>query len=139
MTEQTFIANKENLDQVSAFVCGQLEAWRCSMKARMQLELAVEELFVNIASYAYPDTTKSLERIAVVQMQLLPEQLVEITFRDRGIPYDPLKRSDPDITKKADDREIGGLGIFIVKKSMDHMWYCYEDGWNILRIQKKIS
>lgn len=63
---------------------------------------------------------------------------VIITFIDRGIPYDPLKKDDPDITLSAEEREIGGLGIFMVKKTMDEITYEYKDGQNILRIRKDI-
>ena len=98
----------------------------------MQLDVAVEELFVNIASYAYVDKIG----IADITIELLPGQVVQITFRDSGIPYNPLEKPDPDITKPAEEREIGGLGIYIVKKSMDEVLYRYEDGQNILTIRK---
>ena len=103
-----------------------------SWKAGTVLDVAVEELFVNIASYAYVDKTG----IADITIELLPGQVVQITFRDSGIPYNPLEKPDPDITKPAEEREIGGLGIYIVKKSMDEVLYRYEDGQNILTIRK---
>ena len=132
MTQRTFEAVRENLDQVLTFLDSQLENWDCPMRVQMQLDVAVEELFVNIASYAYVDKTG----IADITIELLPGQVVQITFRDSGIPYNPLEKPDPDITKPAEEREIGGLGIYIVKKSMDEVLYRYEDGQNILTIRK---
>ena len=132
MTQRTFDAVRENLDQVLTFLDSQLESWDCPMRVQMQLDVAVEELSVNIASYAYVDKTG----IADITIELLPGQVVQITFRDSGIPYNPLEKPDPDITKPAEEREIGGLGIYIVKKSMDEVLYRYEDGQNILTIRK---
>lgn len=132
MTQRTFDAVRENLDQVLTFLDSQLESWGCPMRVQMQLDVAVEELFVNIASYAYGEKTGTAE----ITMNLLPGQIVEITFRDSGIPYNPLEKPDPDITKPAEEREIGGLGIYIVKKSMDEVLYRHEDGQNILTIRK---
>ena len=132
MTQRTFDAVRENLDQVLTFLDSQLESWDCPMRVQMQLDVAVEELFVNIASYAYGEKNGTAE----ITMNLLPGQIVEITFRDSGIPYNPLEKPDPDITKPAEEREIGGLGIYIVKKSMDEVLYRHEDGQNILTIRK---
>ena len=105
------------------------------MKVQMQIDIAIDELFSNIANYAYnPETGPATVRVDVDEKTLE----VVITFIDHGIPYDPLKKADPDITKSADDREIGGLGIYMVKKSMDDITYEYRDGQNILRIKKNI-
>ena len=105
------------------------------MKAQMQIDVAVEELFVNIASYAYQPGVGS----ATVRLETEQEPLtVAITFIDRGVPYDPLAKADPDVTLSAEEREIGGLGIYMVKKSMDGMAYQYKDGQNILTIRKKL-
>ena len=135
MTQRIFDAVTENLDQVLAFLDSQLEGWNCPMRVQMQLDVAVEELFVNIASYAYGEKSGTAE----ITMELLPEQIVEITFRDSGTPYNPLEKPDPDVTKPAEEREIGGLGIYIVKKSMDEVLYRYEDGQNVLTIRKAFS
>lgn len=132
MTQRIFDAVTENLDQVLAFLDSQLESWNCPLRVQMQLDVAVEELFVNIASYAYGEKTGTAE----ITMELLPEQIVQITFRDSGIPYNPLEKPDPDITKPAEEREIGGLGIYIVKKSMDEVLYQHTDGQNVLTIRK---
>ncbi len=135
MKELKIDALVENLDQVLAFVDAELEAMECSMKTQMQIDVAVEELFVNIASYAYaPETGDAI--IGVESFQ--DPQRVEITFIDEGIEYDPLKKEDPDVTLAAEERQIGGLGIYMVKKSMDNMEYKRQDGKNILKITKNL-
>ena len=112
-----------------------LEEIDCPMKAQMQIDIAIDELFGNIAHYAYnPETGPATVRVEVSEAPIS----VIITFIDRGIPYDPLKKDDPDITLSAEERGIGGLGIFMVKKTMDEITYEYKDGQNILRIRKDI-
>jgi len=136
MAELTLKASVGNLDQVLAFVDAELEKLDCSIKAQMQIDVAVEELFVNIASYAYAPG----EGNATIRVETVPEpHAVAITFLDCGVPYDPLAKPDPDVTLSAEERQIGGLGIFMVKKSMDDMKYEYRDGQNILTIIKKLG
>ena len=136
MKELFIEAKDENLDTVIAFVEEQLEAYGCPMKTMMQVDIAVEEIFVNIAHYAYNPAVGA----ATIRAEVTEDPLqVSITFVDNGIPYDPLAKEDPDITLAAEDRQIGGLGIFMVKKSMDDMTYEYKDGQNILTIKKKID
>ena len=128
-------AKEENLSQVITFVDEQLEAVGCSMKAQMQIDVAVEEIFVNICKYAYhPETGRTVVRVEVTDE---PVQ-VKITFVDHGKPYDPLAKEDPDVTLNADVRPIGGLGIFLVKQTMDAVEYEYKDGSNILTLVKSI-
>lgn len=135
MKEMTVPAIVENIEQVTDFVNGQLEEIGCPMKAQMQIDIAIDELFGNIAHYAYnPETGPATVRVEVTDSPIS----VIITFIDHGIPYDPLKNEDPDITLSAEDREIGGLGIFMVKKTMDEITYEYKEGQNILRIRKDI-
>ena len=132
----TVAAELDQLDEVLAFVDGGLEALNCPMKTQMQIDVAVEELFVNIASYAYKPGTGE----ATIRMETEDDPLaVAITFIDSGVPYNPLLKPDPDVTLPAEDRQIGGLGIYMVKKSMDSMDYEYRDGQNILRIRKALS
>ena len=133
MKELTIGARTDNLDQVIAFVDESLEAADCSMKAQMQIDVAVEEIFVNIASYAYaPDVGNATIRFVQEQNNVC------ITFIDSGIPYDPLAKEDPDVSLSAEERGIGGLGIYMVKKAVDDMKYVYKDGQNILSIGKSI-
>ena len=106
------------------------------MKDVMQVSLVVEELYVNIASYAYGDGTGK----AVVQVTVHEDPLsVEITFIDHGKQYDPLAKADPDTTLSVKERKKGGLGIFMVKKSMDNVNYEYKNGKNILTIKKNLN
>ena len=135
MSELTVDARVENLEQVLAFVDGFVEQEECAPKAGMQIDVAVEELFVNIASYAYPSGTGT----ATISLKRTENpRAVEITLTDSGIPYDPLAKADPDVTLPAEERQIGGLGIYMVKKSMDEVKYRYEDGKNILTIRKNL-
>ena len=135
MREITIEAKLENLDEVLGFVDGQLEELECPMKAQMQIDVAVEEIFVNIASYAYaPGVGNALVRFDSSQ----DPASVTITFIDSGVPYDPVRKDDPDVTLSAEERGIGGLGIYMAKKAMDDMKYVYRDGQNILSISKSI-
>lgn len=133
MKELTIEATVENIGKVTAFVDEQLNAVGCPLKAQTQIDIAIDELFGNIAHYAYYPRTGS----ATVRVEVEKDPLaVWITFIDDGEPYDPLAREDPDVTLSAEEREIGGLGIYMVKKSMDHVSYEYKDGQNVLRILK---
>ena len=134
MKEITLPAALDQLAAAMAFVEEQLEEMDCPMKAQMHLTIAVDEIFVNISRYAYPGK----EGNATVRVENTGDGYVRITFIDSGVPYNPLEKEDPDITLSAEERPIGGLGIFMVKKSMDEMTYRYENGCNILSIAKKI-
>ena len=131
----TLDAVVDNLEKVLAFVNERLEALDCPPKVQMQIDVAVEEIFVNIASYAYAPKTGQ----ATIRFQTdAATGAAEITFIDRGAPYDPLAKPDPDVTLSAEERQIGGLGIYMVKKSTDDMRYEYRDGQNILTLVKHI-
>ena len=136
MKELEIDATVENIEKVTDFVNELLEQYDCPMKAQTQIDIAIDELFGNIAHYAYnPDVGPATVRGEVTDDPIT----VIITFIDHGVPYDPLKKADPDITLSAEERDIGGLGIYIVKKSMDDITYEYKDGQNILSIKKKIG
>lgn len=125
----------ENIEKVTEFVDGYLETWGCPAKARTQIDIAIDELFGNIAKYAY----RPEPGIAAVQVEVTEEPLsVVITFTDRGVPFDPLGSADPDITLGAEERQPGGLGIYMVRQSMDEVSYEYKEGKNILRIRKNL-
>ena len=135
MTSKTFPAKTNALSDVLGFVEEMLESAACSMKAQMAITVAIEEVFVNVARYAYGDgegdVTLSID---------FDERTRAVTFclSDRGVPFDPLANPDPDITLSAEERDIGGLGIFITKKTMDQVTYAYEKGENILTMTKNL-
>ena len=134
--ELTLEAKVANLQQVLAFVDENLTSMRCPMKILMQIDVAVEEIFVNVASYAYTPNTGSV----TIRMDLQEKpRAVVITFIDSGIPYNPLAKEDPDVSLSAEERSIGGLGIFMVKKTMDKMEYEYTDQKNVLKMYKNIE
>ena len=136
MKELTIEAKPTNIEVVTNFVNEQLEALDCPMKAQMQIDIAIDELFGNIAHYAYNPEVGS----ATVCVEVIEDPLaVTITFIDNGVPYDPLAKADPDTTLSAEERDIGGLGIYMVKKSMDDITYEYKDGQNILAIKKNLQ
>ena len=132
---KTFPAKIEALSDVLGFVDETLESYECPMKIQTAVCVAIEEVFVNVAHYAYGDGEGDMT-LGIG----FDEKSREITFRmaDKGTPFDPLKKPDPDITLSAEEREIGGLGIFITKKTMDTVSYAYENGENVLTMIKKI-
>lgn len=135
MNELTLEATLENLEKVQSFVEDKLDAAGCSMKIKMQISIAVEEIYVNIAHYAYNPGVGNATIKCTVDGDPLQ---VSIQFMDSGIPFNPLAKEDADTTLSVDEREIGGLGIYMVKKSMDEITYEYKDGKNILKIKKKV-
>lgn len=136
MKELTIEALTGNIPQVTEFVERQLEAANCPMKTQMQLNIAIDELLGNIARYAYHPGTGPV----TVKLELTEEPRgVALTFIDRGVPYDPLGNPDPDTSLSAEEREIGGLGIYMVKKIMDEIEYRHENGQNILTVKKYFS
>ena len=133
MKSITLPAVIENMDDVLDFINQELEEHGCPMKTVMQIDIAAEEIFVNIAHYAYP----SGEGTACISCEVTGEKpCAVIRFTDQGLPYNPLARPDPDITLSAEERSIGGLGIYMVKKSMDSVEYEFTDGCNVLTIRK---
>ncbi len=136
MKELTVPAQLAQLDAVLDFIQQQLEAADCPPKAMVQIAIAAEEIFVNIAHYAYGEGSGQAQ-IAVSLLQQPPG--AEISFADSGYPYDPLAADDPDITQSAQERKIGGLGVYMVKKSMDQVEYRYQDGKNIFTMRKNFS
>ena len=135
MKELAVKADRKNLLRVQAFIDEELEAAGCPMAAQITIDVAVEELFVNIADYAYGGKAGP----ATVQVTIHEDPLsAEITFIDSGKQYDPLAKPDPDVTLTAKDRKKGGLGIFMVKNSMDDMKYEYKDGKIALTLVKNL-
>jgi len=135
MKELTLEATVEHIAAVTDFVNEELERLDCPVKAQTQIDIAIDELFGNIAHYAYdPKTGPATVRVEVEDDPLA----VVITFIDHGKPFDPLAQGDPDTTLSAEERQIGGLGVFLVKKTMDDISYEYRDGKNILKIKKSL-
>ena len=135
MKEWTFEATIDRITWLTDQVNEALESLNCPMKAQMQIDVAIDELLANIASYAYaPDKGDVTVRFDFDE----ESRMASISFIDTGIPYDPLRKPDPDVTLQAQEREVGGLGIFLVKKTMDDMLYARKDGRNILTIRKRI-
>lgn len=133
--ELTIKATAENIASVTEFVDELLEELKCSVKIQTSIDVAIDELFGNIVHYAYKPNIGDV----TILTEVIDEPLaVIITFIDKGIPYNPLTEPDPDITLSADERKVGGLGIYMVKKMMDSISYEHKDGKNILRIQKNI-
>ena len=135
MMNKTFPAKIEALSDVLGFVDQTLESFECPMKVQTAVCVAIEEIFVNVAHYAYGDGEGDMT-LGIG----FDEESRTITFRmsDQGTPFDPLQKPDPDVTLSAEDREIGGLGIFITKKTMSSVTYAYENGENVLTMTKKI-
>lgn len=135
MRELTVTAAVDQIETVTEFVDEQLEALDCPMKAQIQIDVAIDELFSNIARYAYaPGTGTVTVRVASEE----GAAVVSVSFVDQGMPFDPLAAEDPDTSLSAEEREIGGLGIFMVKKTMDEVSYEYKDGQNVLTIRKRL-
>lgn len=132
MKSITVMARVEELERVLAFLRQELAPYECSAKTAFQLELVVEELFVNIASYAYAETGEVEVGCAVSD----DPQRITIRLADRGRPFDPLARADAETTPEALESRVGGLGILLVKKTMDEVAYAYEDGANVLTVKK---
>ena len=134
MNEWTVGAALENVAAVTDLINEQLESIDCPMKAQMQIDIAIDELMSNIIFYAYENPG---QETVTVQLETLSDPAaVKITFIDSGIPYNPLESEDPDITLSVEERKIGGLGIFMVKKTMDDISYAYRDNRNMLTIVK---
>ena len=132
--ELTLPAQTERLPEVLAFVEEQLEEAGCPMKAQMQISVATEEVYVNIASYAYAPGSG----VATIRLELTQEPAVVLTFIDSGIAFNPLEKEDPNVNLPAEERQIGGLGIFMTKKTMDEVRYERAGDRNVLTLIKRI-
>ena len=129
-------ADIENIEKVTELVGEVLKGTDCSCQVRDKINVAVDEIFSNIAKYAYApgkgDVTVSAETDK-------DRESITVTFKDNGKKYDPLEVNDPDVSLSADERTPGGLGVYMVRKLMDDVSYEYKDGQNILKIKKIIK
>ena len=133
LVKRKFKADTKELSNIQEFVETELEKYNYNSKTIFQINLVIEEVFVNIANYAYKD------KLGFCTLTIQPENnKITFTFEDNGVPFNPLERLDPDISLSADKREVGGLGIFLTKKTMDEIKYKYENNKNILIITKTI-
>ena len=132
--KKKFIAVKEELDNVIKFINNEIEK-DVDKKTLMKIDVVIEEIFVNIASYAYKKEEEGFANISIKN----ENNKIVITFEDSGIPFNPLLKENPDITLSAEKRKPGGLGIYMMKKMMDNVEYMYKDNKNILIIEKNIS
>ena len=136
MKEITVDATIDNVQTITDFVDERLEEMNCPVKAQMQIDIVIDELCSNVARYAYSDKTGKV----TVSVDTVDKPMkVWLTFIDEGIPYNPLAKEDPDITLSAEERKLGGLGIYMVKKMMDEFRYEYKDGKNIVTVCKVIE
>ena len=125
----------ENFAAVQDWIRDRLASVPCSMRTLLELDMIVEEVFINIANYAYGSQIGK----AWVDLSMDDSnKCLTMTFRDKGIPYDPLKKETPDLTSPADKRAIGGLGIFLVHEYSDSLSYEYKNGENQLTIRKEL-
>ncbi len=128
-------AQVENIDVLTEFINEQLEGMDCPLKAIMQIDIALDELFSNVCNYAYDE---KIGDVLVTLEELEDQNMVSISLIDAGKPFDPLSLADPDVTLSLHERAIGGLGIFMVKRTMDELTYEYREGNNIVTIKKSI-
>lgn len=126
-------AEKDRLDEVLSFVNEEIDAAGSDVKPRRQINMAVEEIFLNVSSYAYEDGDGDVEISIDIEEA---SGIMSIVFEDQGMPFDPLSKEDPDIHQPGRERRPGGLGIMMVKKTMDEMHYEYRDKKNILTLKK---
>ena len=135
MKQMTLPARRKNIPLIIDFVNRELESLGCSRKTEAQIDIAIDELYSNIANYGYEEDDGQVT--VTLDTDTVP-RTVTISFTDEGKPFNPLERADPDVTLSAKDRKIGGLGIYMVKKSMDDVSYEYKAGKNILTIRKTL-
>lgn len=131
MDEFEVSASVENLHKIDTFISSRLEEAGCPMKTMMKIEIIVDEICGNIVRYS----GASFIRVSFNRDE---DNSVTLTFTDDGIPYDPLSAKEPDISASLDDRPIGGLGVFIVRNTMDKLSYQNKNGRNILTAKKKL-
>ena len=134
--EKTMQASLESIPEITGWVDQLLTKAGCTVKARRQIDVALDEILSNIARYAYPEKEGSM----TVEIDMDEETgMLSLTFRDEGVPFDPLAKEEPDVTLGVRERAVGGLGIFLVKKMMDEVIYRREGKQNILRLYKKVK
>ncbi len=138
MKEIVLDAKRENLPQLFEFITKTLREYSDDEKTIRKVKLCVEEAFMNIAAYAYnPEVGPA--KVSVTALGEPYPLRVQVVFTDNGKPFNPLKAESPDVESGLEDRQVGGLGIFLIKKEMDDITYEYRDGQNILTLEKKFE
>ena len=138
MKEIVLDAKRENLPQLFEFITKTLREYSDDEKTIRKVKLCVEEAFMNIAAYAY-DPEVGPAKVSVTALGEPYPLRVQVVFTDNGKPFNPLKAESPDVESGLEDRQVGGLGIFLIKKEMDDITYEYRDGQNILTLEKKFE
>ena len=133
MDRLTVPASMQQMGHVVDFVENSLVKYGCGQEPLRKLLMTVDEIFSNIVRYAYGEAGGEAEIAVEVR-----DQTALMRFTDGGVPYNPLDMEDPDVTLSSEDRQVGGLGIYMVKQSMDSVDYEYRDGKNILTVRKSI-
>lgn len=133
--ELTVESVPEKINAVTAFINSELEAYDCSRRTRIQIDIAVDELFANIVHHAYASRGGDITVRVCISGK---DRTARITLIDSGKPFDPLSAPEPDISLPVEQRAVGGLGIYLVKKTMDDLRYEYSDGKNFVTIAKAI-
>lgn len=131
-------ASIDFLDEAMAFIDAFLEEAGCTEDEKRYIEVSAEELFTNIASYAY-EQVGGMVRISASLIKTGNDPAVTIRFFDRGRPYNPFSRKDPNLELPLSERPIGGLGVYMVKQFMDRVNYSYESGYNVTTMIKKVG
>ncbi|MCI6721060.1 ATP-binding protein [Treponema porcinum] len=139
MPVKIFEAADENLEAVNDFIHEQIKPFSCHSQTLFQIDLAVEEIFVNISHYAYSPDKGTVQIDCSVEKTADAPAKLTVSFTDKGKAFNPLAKPDPDITLSVEEREIGGLGIFLTKKYMDSVLYERKDNQNILTFTKTIA
>lgn len=133
MKEMRIVADDQNMETVHTFIRSCLPE-DCTSTIINKIDLAVEEIFVNIAHYAYNPEIGEAWIAASFE-----DNVLTVIFKDTGKEFNPIAKADPDLSLSAEERDIGGLGIFLTKKFMDSVEYVYMDGQNVLTLRKKIE
>lgn len=134
MTQRKFDPIRDKSAEIIEFIMSAPEIPADDM-LEFKIRLSVEEVVENVVRYAYEDGAGEME--VNVDMEG-SNPMLTITVVDQGVPFNPLDKPDPDITLSAEDRQIGGLGIFLCKKMMDEVTYRYENGCNVLTMKKNV-
>lgn len=132
-------AKIEKLSELTDWIMSELQKINCPLAIQNKLSISLDEIFTNITSYAYSDREEPGTVKVEFELDKQESYLLKVVIKDKGIKFNPLEKKDPDVTLSAEERKIGGLGIFLVKKLMDEVYYSYENNENVLTIIKKIS